>query len=519
MLVALLVAVAATPQLGGATVMKAIDALHGVSPSWLALAGLAFAASIVCSAGSWACALAAAGGSFSLPDATARYSIGGLVNTVLPARAGDALRIALFSKRLRRRNRVWATGGAFAAIGVARAAWTAVLVLAAFSTGALPLWPAFALGGAAIAAIVLVIALRHRTGDRLRSTLEALETLRHSPRRAAKLVAWIGGSTVARVAAAAAVAAAMGIHSPLVAALLIVPALDVAGVLPLTPGNLGVASGAVAVALVGTRRRRDDRAVDWDPVPRARDAHEPGRRCGGRARPGAATAARAAGRDVCGRRRLRLPGGRPRRYRAQPGLSRAAAVLRPVRPGNRLAREAVLSAAAAAAAASLLAWLGPPGSDLAAHAYQRAVFLQHGFSLWNNFWYAGRYSFVTYSLIYYPLAALLGIRLLAVATVAMAALAFAVVLGREWGPTARWSSRTFAVVWAGIVLSAAFPFALGAALALLTIWALQAGARWRFAALALLDPGGEPGRVPPARARPRRDRRWRGRVAAASSRR
>ena len=163
-----------------------------------------------------------------------------------------------------------------------------------------------------------------------------------------------------------------------------------------------------------------------------------------------------------------------------------------MRPGNRLAREAVLSAAAAAAAASLLAWLGPPGSDLAAHAYQRAVFLQHGFSLWNNFWYAGRYSFVTYSLIYYPLAALLGIRLLAVATVAMAALAFAVVLGREWGPTARWSSRTFAVVWAGIVLSAAFPFALGAALALLTIWALQAGARWRFAALALLTLAASP---------------------------
>ena len=250
-LVALIVAVAATPQLGGATVMKALDALDGVSPSWLALAALGFAASIVCSAGSWACALAAAGGTVSLPDATARYSIGGLVNTVLPARAGDALRIALFSKRLRRRNRLWATSGAFAAIGVARAAWTAVLVLAAFSTGALPLWPAFVLGGAAIAAIVLVIALRHRTGDRLRSTLEALETLRHSPRRAAELVAWIGGSTAARVGAAAAVAAAMGIHSPLVAALLIVPALDVAGVLPLTPGNLGVASGAVAVALSG----------------------------------------------------------------------------------------------------------------------------------------------------------------------------------------------------------------------------------------------------------------------------
>ena len=149
-----------------------------------------------------------------------------------------------------------------------------------------------------------------------------------------------------------------------------------------------------------------------------------------------------------------------------------------------LVREALFSAAAAASVAAALAWLGPPGTDFAAHAYQRTLFLEHGFTLWNNYWYAGRYSFVTYSVFYYPLAALLGIRLLAVATIALGALAFAVVLGREWGPSVRWSSRTFAVVWAGIVLSAAFPFALGMAIALLAIWALQAGARWRFAALA-----------------------------------
>src|SRR6266550_1164430 len=110
--------------------------------------------------------------------------------------------------------------------------------------------------------------------------------------------------------------------------------------------------------------------------------------------------------------------------------------------------------------AAVLVWLGPPGSDLAEHAYQRTLFLNNGFALWNNFWYAGRYSFVTYSTLYYPLAALFGIRLLAVATVSTAALAFAVVVSRQWGPTARWSSRTFAVVWSGIVFSAAFPFGI-----------------------------------------------------------
>ncbi len=154
--------------------------------------------------------------------------------------------------------------------------------------------------------------------------------------------------------------------------------------------------------------------------------------------------------------------------------------------------EALLSACAAASIAAILIWLGPPGSDLAAHAYQRTLFLEHGFTLWNNFWYAGRYSFVTYSVIYYPLAALLGIKLLAVATIALAALAFAVVIWHEWGATTRWSSRTFAVVWAGIVLSAAFPFALGMSLALLALWALQTRARWQFAALATLTLAASP---------------------------
>src|SRR5438045_8641234 len=152
----------------------------------------------------------------------------------------------------------------------------------------------------------------------------------------------------------------------------------------------------------------------------------------------------------------------------------------------------MLSTAVAASLAAFLLWATPPGIDWAAHAYQRTFLLQHGFQMWNNFWYAGRYSFITYSLIYYPLAALLGIKPLAVATVAVAALAFSIVVGREWGPTARWSSRTFSVVWAAALLSGAFPFALGASLALLALWALQAGARWRFGALALLTIAARP---------------------------
>jgi hypothetical protein len=151
-----------------------------------------------------------------------------------------------------------------------------------------------------------------------------------------------------------------------------------------------------------------------------------------------------------------------------------------------------MAATVAATLATLLAWLGPPGSDLAAHVYQSSLFHDRGFMVWNNFWYAGRYSFVTYSTLYYPLAALLGIKLLAVASVATAALAFTVLVARQWGPAARWSNRSFAVVWAGIVLSGAFPFALGAALALLALLSLQAGARGRFAVLAALTLAASP---------------------------
>lgn len=146
----------------------------------------------------------------------------------------------------------------------------------------------------------------------------------------------------------------------------------------------------------------------------------------------------------------------------------------------------VASATGAALLAGLLVWLGPPGTDLAAHVYQRTLFLEHGFVLWNNFWYSGRYSFITYSVLYYPLAALVGIKLLAVLIVATSVAAFAALVRREWGDQSKWAIRAFAVVWGALVVSAAYPFMLGVALALLALCALQRGRRALFAGCTLL---------------------------------
>src|SRR5205814_4838138 len=155
-------------------------------------------------------------------------------------------------------------------------------------------------------------------------------------------------------------------------------------------------------------------------------------------------------------------------------------------------RDALVAAAAAGSVAAVLAWLGPPGTDFAAHAYQRALFLRHGFVLWDNYWYAGRYSFVGYSVLYYPLAAVLGIRLLAALGAAVAAFAFAGLVGARWGAAGRWPSRAFAVIWAGYVLTGAFPFALGVTFALLALRALQARRRWLFALCVVLTLAASP---------------------------
>src|SRR3954449_6134213 len=99
---------------------------------------------------------------------------------------------------------------------------------------------------------------------------------------------------------------------------------------------------------------------------------------------------------------------------------------------------------------------------------------------------------VRYSILYSPLAALLGVWLLAVLTVALSAGAFGLILEREWGNAARWAGRSFALVWPGVILAGEFPFALGAALALLSLVALQSGRRWTGAAFIVLTLAASP---------------------------
>jgi uncharacterized membrane protein YbhN (UPF0104 family) len=248
--VAAVAGIAAAPHFAGAHLSAAFASLHGAQRGWLFLAIAGCAAGYLTMAGAWRTALAARGAQLPLSAVVARIGVGSIVNTFAPARIGDAVKVALLSDSLEGPDRVWTAGGLYAAVAASRALPIAALVLVASVTGALPLWPALALvGGAAVLLGVGLSPLRLRRFHRIAHLLDGVAALAHSPRAAATVVLWSTGTTLARLVATSALAAALAVPHPVLAGLLIVTALDVAGMLPLTPGNLGVASGAVAVAL------------------------------------------------------------------------------------------------------------------------------------------------------------------------------------------------------------------------------------------------------------------------------
>lgn len=221
---------------------KAIDTVGKADPTWLWLGALCFLGATFAAAGSWCRAVGNAGGDTTLLDSCARYGLGSLVNTFVPFRAGDAVRLALFSRLIPHRRRLPSTAGAFAAIGAARAVVLSALVVAGALAGAVPLWPLLVLAGiVVVAAGTAYVARSHRRSH-------FLDAFR-DPRALVPLLGWMVASTVARYGAAATICASLGVRDAFAAAIIILPALDLAGLFPVTPGNVGITSGTIAVAL------------------------------------------------------------------------------------------------------------------------------------------------------------------------------------------------------------------------------------------------------------------------------
>jgi uncharacterized membrane protein YbhN (UPF0104 family) len=248
---AALVVVVASPQLLGDSVAEALGTVAEANPGLLWTAAACFAALLFSMAMAWRAGVRALGGTCGRYDASARYVAGSFVSALVPAGAGGAVRIGLFSRVLPRPDSVWRAGGVSAAITAARSLALAVVVALAWILGALPLWPIAVFLGAVLAAVGIALVVRGRQCARSHAAhiFDVFAALARRPVCAAKLVGWTALAQTARVLAAAAIAAAVGVADPLTAGLVAVAALSIAGLVQLTPGNLGIGGGALALAL------------------------------------------------------------------------------------------------------------------------------------------------------------------------------------------------------------------------------------------------------------------------------
>lgn len=135
----------------------------------------------------------------------------------------------------------------------------------------------------------------------------------------------------------------------------------------------------------------------------------------------------------------------------------------------------LLAAIVAAVPITVLALLGAKGGDMPAQLY-RSELARHGVWLWDNNWYDGIY-LPSYSVLYPPLAGLVGNLLLVALGGVVAGALFMDLALRTWGPHARWGGYAFALLACAPLGTGEYPYSLGITAALATLCWLSRGRR------------------------------------------
>lgn len=228
------------------------DGFLALDGRWLALALLLHLANLTFRALAWRGVLAAAypGARIRLLDVGAAYAAGVAANAYLPARGGDALKLALVRLRLPG-STVVGLGASSAVVLLFDGLVTAALLGTAWATGALPVLPApsleaaLAIGAAAaVAAVVVVKAPRLRAG--LRQGTSILRTPRAYLRA---VVPFQAAAWACRIGVVFAMLGAFGVPASLPIAGLVVVAGGVSTAVPATPGGAGTQQLLVVLVL------------------------------------------------------------------------------------------------------------------------------------------------------------------------------------------------------------------------------------------------------------------------------
>ncbi|MDQ2630604.1 MAG: hypothetical protein M3Y75_06475 [Actinomycetota bacterium] len=128
-----------------------------------------------------------------------------------------------------------------------------------------------------------------------------------------------------------------------------------------------------------------------------------------------------------------------------------------------------------ALALAMLLW-NPPVGDLAAQVFRAELFERAGLAIWNGSWYGGHYT-LTYSVLFPPLAALLGPQVVGLLAVVASSYLFDRLVRDRWGAEARWATLWFGAGVVTLLADGQLTFALGVAFGLATLRCLQTGHR------------------------------------------
>lgn len=118
--------------------------------------------------------------------------------------------------------------------------------------------------------------------------------------------------------------------------------------------------------------------------------------------------------------------------------------------------------------------VAPATTDLAAQTFRADLFERDGFVIWNAAWYAGHH-IPGYSLFFPPTAAFLGPELVGALGAVTAAGLFAAIVHHRYGARARFGALWFAAAAPAMLLTGRLTFALGIAIGLGALVALQRG--------------------------------------------
>src|SRR4051812_32948972 len=148
----------------------------------------------------------------------------------------------------------------------------------------------------------------------------------------------------------------------------------------------------------------------------------------------------------------------------------------------RLAAARLAPVVAAALVAAVWLVVRPHTVDMAAHTFRAELFGQEGFTLWNGLWYGGHHT-PAYSVLFPPLAWLVGPWVAGALSTIAAAAVFEPLVRNRWGERAKWGALWFGVGTGALLFTGRLPFAMGVAFGLAALLGLQ---RRRYAIAVLM---------------------------------